>query len=127
MKQYVGIPYDLHNINGLSCWGLVAKVCFDRGISVPEYKAENHRQVAAAFTLAFAEGMHGFIQVYKPVNYDVIIMKSRQNEDGTYRLIHCGVWYQGKVLHANNGAKQVMFQRFKDVIKPFKEIEFWRK
>ena len=121
LEAYVGMPYNLHNKNGLNCWALVALVYSDLfDAVVPDYKADNLQAVSAAFTAAFAEGLHGFTQVDEPKDFDVVIMKSE-------RLFHCGIWYQGKVLHANNGAKQVTFERFKDATRNFKVVEFWRK
>ncbi len=120
-EKYIGIPYSLSNKNGVNCWALVALVYHDlRGLTIPDYESKNHQQVTAAFTAAFAEGLHGFKQVDEPIDFDVVIMKAN-------RLTHCGVWYQGRLLHANNGAKQVTFERLKDVARPFKSIEFWRK
>lgn len=119
--EYIGMPYDLHNKNGLNCWALVARVYRDLfSETLTDYNADNISKVSAAFTAAFARGDHGFHNVETPEDFDVIVMFSK-------RLTHCGIYYQGKILHANGGAKQVTFERLKDVTRQFEAVEFWRK
>lgn len=121
ISQYIGMPYNLHNKNGVNCWALIALVYKDLlDDELVEYNAENSEAVALAFTTAFANGKHGFKQVDTPQDYDVVFMRNRF-------FHHCGLYYEGKILHANTGAKQVTFERFKDVTRTFKKVEFWRK
>jgi len=115
----IGLPYCLHNLRGVNCWGLVALYYKTRGVKLPEYKAEalNTRAISTAFSLAFLEGAHGFKITTSPVNGDVIIFKSATQT-------HCGIWVEGKVLHSSPTVKGVAYQEIKDV-SGFTSIEFW--
>ena len=121
VAEYIGLPYDLHNRNGLNCWALVALVYRDLfDLALPDYrsKSESYQDIVAAFTTAFAEGEHGFAQVSEPQDLCVVVMKHR-------RLQHCGLWYQGRVLHAASAFGQVVLQSEKDACKRFDTIEYW--
>lgn len=121
LSQYVGMPYSLRGKDGLNCWSLVALVYHDFfGTDIPTYGAKNHNDVSSAFTAAFTQDNHGFTKVDEPQDFDVIVMKNKQTT-------HCGVWFKGRVLHAHNGAKQVMFQQYKAATRNFQDIEFWRR
>lgn len=119
LAEFVGMPYDLQNQKGVNCWSLVALV-YDKlfGDKLNDYSAGNIQSVSAAFSAAFAEGKHGFTKVEKPSDFDVVVM---------YRdkTTHCGVYYQGRLLHANNDAKQVIYERLKDATRAFERVEFW--
>jgi len=122
-SKYIGTPYDLFNINGVNCWSLVALVYRDLfGNQLVDYSAEENsfQSISAAFTAAFAEGEHGFIQIDEPEDLCVIVMKHS-------KLQHCGIWFQGKVLHATSAARQVILQDEKDAVRQFKSVEYWQK
>ena len=121
LSKFVGIPYDLHNRTGINCWALVALV-YDEifGDKLKDYSAKNFREVSTAFTSAFFEGDHGFNKVDSPEDFDVVVLWSK-------RTVHCGIYYEGNLLHANNDAKQVIFEKLKNASRSFERIEFWRK
>jgi len=121
LHSYVGLPYDLWNKTGVNCWGLVSLVYADiYSDIVCEFlpKAEGYRAITAAFTAAFSENKHGFKQVEKPTKHCVVIMKHRL-------LTHCGIYEDGKVLHANGQAKQVIYQDIKEASRRFDTVEYW--
>ncbi len=122
-NEYVGINYCINNQNGVNCWGLVAMVyrdIFSDDLKLFHSENDSFRAISTAFTKAFTENKHGFKKVDDKADFDVVIMRSN-------RLTHCGIYYQGKILHSSRGAKQVIFQRFQDATRTFKDIEFWRK
>lgn len=122
-RDYIGLPYDLFNKNGVNCWSLVALVYsdfFDEKLADYASKDKSFQSIAAAFTAAFAEGKHGFTQIDEPVDLCVIVMKHKL-------LTHCGIWYEGKVIHATSAARQVIMQDEKDAVRQFKSVEYWQK
>jgi len=121
ISEFVGIPYDLQNRQGVNCWSLVALV-YDKLFNdkLQDYSAKNIQSISAAFSAAFAEGNHGFERVEKPSDFDVVVMYGNITT-------HCGVYYQGKLLHATSDQKQVVFQRLNDVTRFFNRVEFWSK
>lgn len=116
----IGLPYCLHNRRGINCWGLVALYYKNRGVELPDYRAEalNMRAISTAFSLAFLEGRHGFKITTSPTDGDVVIFKSDTQS-------HCGVYIAGKVLHSSHAVKGVAYQDIKDV-SGFTDIEFWK-
>jgi cell wall-associated NlpC family hydrolase len=127
MIEYIGLPYDIHNKNGLNCWALVAKVYKDRfGASIADYPSpsNNIRDIAATFTAAFANGEHGFTQQASPKDYDVVIFKKMTRFNF---IFHCGIWIDGRVLHSSSRSGGVVYEPLKIAGHGFKEIEFWRR
>lgn len=125
-SNYIGIPYSLRPVDGcLNCWELVAQVYSDVfGQSLPMFKADNNRDVGAAFTAAFASGEHGFIKSKTYSDFSVIIMRNVRKRVSS---IHCGVMYKGMVLHSSGDAKQVVYQTIEQATAEFKEFEFWQR
>ena len=127
ISDYIGINYDIHNNNGVNCWALVAMVyLYELETDIPDFKSvtDNVKDISAVFTAAFATGEHGFKKVDTPENYDVAVF-ARDTAWG--RHCHCGVWYDGKVLHASKDSCGVAYQDIKQASHGFKEIEFWRR
>lgn len=121
LAEFVGMPYDLRNRKGVNCWSLVALV-YEKlfGEQLTDYSAGNIQSVSAAFTAAFAEGEHGFTKVEEVADFDVVVLWAD-------RTTHCGIYYQGRLLHAHSDAKQVIFEKFKDATMFYNRVEFWRK
>lgn len=126
LNKYIGIPYSLRPVDGcLNCWELVAQVYSDVfGQSLPMFKADNNRDVGAAFTAAFASGEHGFTRSETYQDFSVIIMSNKRKK---FSSIHCGIIYNNMVLHSSGDAKQVVYQTIKQATSEFKEFEFWQR
>jgi len=124
LSHWIGTPYDLLNINGLNCWGLVANIrceLFDDELPDYQSKSLSRSDLCAAFTAAFLKDDHGFKKVDKPENYCVVIFK-RNN-----KASHCGLWLDGKVLHSSSRTKQACYELFSVARLGFHEVEFWQK
>jgi len=127
MKEYIGLPYDIHNKTGLNCWALVAKVYKDRfGFNIADYPSpsNNIRDIAATFTAAFANGTHGFKKHENSKNYDVVIFK-KETRFGF--IFHCGILIDGRVLHCSSRSGGVVYESLRIAGHGFQEIEFWRR
>lgn len=88
-KQYEAPP----------CWLLVADVyTSELGQPVTDYKTINGsiRAIASAFRIALHKSPDGFAQIAEPVDFCIVLL----GRNATVGLHHCGVYYQGKVLHA---------------------------
>ncbi len=122
----IGIPYDIHNRNGLNCWGLVASVYKDLGVEIPDFKPRNGspREIANTFARAFASGKHGFKMTQKPSNYCVVVFK-RLSKFG--QVFHCGVYIDGKVIHSSKGVGMVSMQSMELAGIGYSEVEFWQR
>lgn len=120
IAEFVGIKYDITNKNGVNCWGLIALVYSKiLGKSVKDYPVKSIRESAKAFTMAFFKGDHGFKVVEMPNNLDVVTLQKGN-------IFHCGIWYNGRILHASNHAGQVVYQKFSDVKRDFETVKFWQ-
>lgn len=115
------------------CWNLVVDVYSrERTDGVDEYQtiSTSIRQLAAAlrlqaiataFRLELHKGEHGFQQVQEPVDFAVVLMGKTLK----LGIHHCGIYYQGKVLHALESG--VMYQDLDSVRDTYRLIEFWSK
>lgn len=119
-RRMLGMPYCMHNTNGVNCWGLVAAYYHERGQDVPNYVINrvNAHEIASAFTAAFVSGSHGFEKTDTPQEGDVIVFNSKTRN-------HCGLFIGGKCLHSTPGSG-VILQKIKDV-RGFSSHEFWAK
>lgn len=81
------------------CWELVADVLAAEGraLEVCYVPAQRTiREMADAFRLALHAGGHGFARTERPADFSVVLM-GRNDHIGIH---HCGIWYAGKILHA---------------------------
>lgn len=106
------------------CWSMVADVLMtEKGRTVNDYKAINSgiRAIAGALRLILHKSAHGFAQIAEPVDYCVVLM-GRSEKMG---LHHCGIYYQGRVLHAIDSCNQ--YQEMSVISDEYELIEFWDK
>lgn len=117
-ESVIGTPYNMHNINGLSCWGLVALYYGTKNVSLPNYRINSLdvREITRAFTEAFNSGDHGFKPTDTPKDYDVVVFKSNIQW-------HCGLLLNKKVLHSTP-KYGVIYQNLKDIT-GFNHVEYW--
>lgn len=109
------------------CWALVADVyARELGQGVNDYRTINPsaRAIAAAFRLALHKSAHGFEPVTAPAapaDFDVVLL----GKAPSLGLHHCGVYWQGGVLHAlETGA---VYQDLASLRDTYPLMEFWRK
>lgn len=106
------------------CWDLVADVyTTELGQVVDEFATVSGsvRAIASAFRLALHKTSHGFQQIPDPVDYAVVLM-GRTRKLG---LHHCGIYYEGKVLHALDTG--TLYQDLPSLQAEYQLMEFWAK
>lgn len=104
------------------CWALVTDVyATELGQGVEEYRTVNNsiRAIAAAFRLNLYKGEHGFEQIDAPTDF-AVVMLSRYRKLG---LHHCGVYFEGKVLHALPDGN--LYQDLASLRDTYPIMEFW--
>lgn len=116
--------YLSRNYPSPPCFALVADVYErERGQAVDGYRSVSNsvRAIASAFRVQLHKSPHGFAQVAEPQDYDVVLMGRSQR----LGLHHCGVYWQGAVLHAlESGA---VYQTLDTLRAEYPIMEFWRK
>lgn len=104
------------------CWELVSDVYANERTPLPiAYSREQRsvRQMANAFRLALHQSAHGFTRTETPRDYDVVLM-GRNSHVGIH---HCGIWYGGRVLHAEPGA--TLYEEIGSLRCRYPIMEFW--
>ena len=112
--------YLCKTYNQPPCWLLVVDVYVNElGLNVKNYHAETDSGLAIArkFRLELSKNEHGFVKIDQPENFAVILM----SKPGS----HCGIYYDGKVLHASIGG--VVYQDLLTLKDHFKIMEFWKR
>ena len=105
------------------CWQLVADVyATERGQNVTEYRTvtSSIRSIASAFRVALHKGAHGFGQIAEPQDMCVVLLGERPS----LGLHHCGIYWQGSVLHAVRGVG-VLYQDMASLRDGYRLMEFW--
>jgi hypothetical protein len=113
-KQYPSPP----------CWSLVVDVLTtERGETVQDFKTINAsiRSIASAFRLNLFKSAHGFAQIAEPVDFSVVLL----GKTGRLGLHHCGIFYDGKVLHMLDEGG--LYQEMHVIKDEYRLIEFWAK
>lgn len=102
------------------CWLLVVDVYINElGLKVTNYESDSDSalSIARKFRLELAKNEHGFVKIDEPVDYAVVLLSSPGS--------HCGIYYQGKVLHASIGG--VVYQDLHTLNDHYKQVEFWQR
>lgn len=106
------------------CWELVADVMAAECGEIPvDYKTVNRsvREMASAFRLAIHKSAHGFARVQEPVDMCIALLGKTQRMG----VHHCGVYLDGKVLHALPGV--TVYEELTVIRDAFEIVEFWAK
>lgn len=119
INEYQGRQYSAQ-----PCWELVADVLANELNILPPvaYKTINRsvREMADAFRVAIHNSAHGFVQVDTPSDYAIVLMAKRP----TTGIHHCGIYYGGKVLHAQG--EGTWYEDLPTLRGKFSVIEFWQ-
>jgi hypothetical protein len=106
------------------CWALVADVyASELHADVLGFTTINNsvRAIASAFRIALHKSEHGFVQTPAPTDFSVVLLgKSR-----ALGLHHCGVYYQGSVLHVLPNI--TLFEPIQSIEGQYELVEFWSK
>ena len=106
------------------CWEMVTEIyARELNLSVLGYAPLKNtaRSIAKSFRLALHTHKHGFIQIAEPSEFCVVLM----GRSLSLGLHHCGVYYQGSVLHAKPNLS--LYQDIASIKGEFPLIEFWAK
>ena len=126
MIKYLKLRYDINSRNGgVNCWTLYCKVIKDKfGFDMPVFRGISNSKgdIASEFEIRLDSGSN-HIEISKPRDYDLVIFKIRQASNVFY---HCGVWLNGKVLHANGTGMSggVWYDKLQDI--EFETVRFYR-
>lgn len=105
------------------CWHLAVDVlATELGLQLADYTPDGKGSlaVAHAFRLALHNGEHGCAKVECPQNLDIVLLSRKSGSDPQ----HCGVWVDGRVLHAMPGL--VVWEPLVGLQDRFRHIEYWR-
>lgn len=119
VNDYLGRQYPAP-----PCWSLVTDVyTSELSDTVTDYKTVNAsiRAIAGAFRLALHKSAHGFAQVAAPVDLCVVLL----GKTARMGMHHCGIYYQGRVLHALESGNQ--YQEMSVIGDEYELVEFWAK
>lgn len=119
VNDYLGKSYP-----SPPCWGLVADIYateLGQGVAGVQTVNGSIRQIAEAFRLHLHKSAHGFAQVATPQDYAVVLM----GRSARLGLHHCGVAWQGKVLHALDSG--IYWQDLASLQAEYTLMEFWAK
>ena len=117
----VGV-YQAKRYGPQPCWELVADVYANerQALAVDYIPAQRSvRQMADAFRLALHKASHGFTRTDAPSDFDIVLM-GRNAHIGIH---HCGIWYGGRVLHAEPGA--TLYEEPGSLRCRYPIMEFW--
>lgn len=106
------------------CFELVADIyATELDAIAVDYKTVNRsiREMSSAFRIAIHKAAHGFSKIDEPVDYCIVLL-GKSDKIGIH---HCGVYYQGKVLHAMPDA--TMYEELSAIRDRFEVVEFWAK
>lgn len=104
------------------CWALVSDVLTtEQGLEVKVYRTvtDSIRDIAAAFRLELHKGVHGLQRLDGPSDFAVVLMGKTEK----LGFHHCGVWYQGKVLHAQDNG--TYYEDPTTIGDEYELIEYW--
>lgn len=104
------------------CFKLVADVYADMlGQSPTEVEtvSESMRRAARTFRLELFKRQPGMQQLAEPQDLAVVLMWPSDKK----RRAHCGIWWQGKVLHATETG--VLYQDVASLQSTYQVMEWW--
>lgn len=106
------------------CWELVADIYAQHlgAIAVEYQRAQRSiKQMADGFRLALHGSAHGFMRTAVPDDLAVVLM-GRHVRMG---LHHCGIWYAGRILHAE--PSMTLYEEPHVVRARYPLMEFWHR
>ncbi len=114
--------YQAKTYSAQPCWDLVADVYATERQALHvgyEPKERTTRDMADAFRLAVHHNHNGFKCVLDPQDFAIVLL-GKNHRIGIH---HCGIYYQGHVLHACPGITH--YQPLSVIRDQWALIEFW--
>jgi len=106
------------------CWELVADVyATELNAIAVDYKTVNRsiREMSSAFRIAIHKAAHGFAQIAEPADMAIVLL----GKSDAIGIHHCGIFYQGKVLHALPNV--TLYEDLSTIRDGYALIEYWAK
>jgi hypothetical protein len=118
VNTYLGRVYE----GDAPCWQLVADVYRDLLGTDPaevDTVSETIRRLARVFRLELHKRQHGMHQLDEPRDFAVVLMWPSDSK----KRPHCGVWWQGKILHAAEAGN--FYQDLASLQDTYQAMEWW--
>ena len=117
LNNYIGKSYELgaRGPQYFDCWGLVMSVYRDLNIALPDWTVDSTDPLTVA--RAMKDGIdQSLMKAYAtlidvPRNFDIAFLLRGE------RAHHCGIFYNGAILHINDDALGVVHERADRFIK----------
>ena len=116
----IGKPYSFKDYN---CWDYVREVRLENGIKTKKYSAGTLDKAFEVITSEMQKLGNGLTKVDSPVNFDIVI---GHTDNGKRNLYHCGLFYDGMIVHCDRKMKQVVASTARDFYKAYDGVKFWR-
>lgn len=104
------------------CWELVADIYANERQAIAVDYLPVHRsvrQMADAFRVALHGSAHGFSRTDIPGDFSIVLM----GRNAHLGIHHCGIYYAGRVLHAEPGA--TLYEELTALRCRYPIMEFW--
>ena len=112
----VGAPYSFRNYN---CWDYCVDIRNAAGFKTKEFKVKTLRAGFSEIAKQMNEIEHGLLLVTEKENFDIVMVKRCES-------YHCGLFYDGDVIHCSGHLKQVVKQSFNSFIESYESFTLWR-
>lgn len=114
--------YQIKQYETPRCWGLVTDV-YQNVLSADPLHVrsitESMRHASRAFRLRLHKDDIGLLQITEPRDFAVVLMWPTAKR----RHPHCGIFYDGKVLHATEAA--TLYQDLASLGDAYEVMEYW--
>ena len=112
----IGKPYSFREFN---CWDYVSSIRLENGIKTKLFRPKNLTEAFGLISSGMKSIDSGLLAVNSPENFDIIIVKEK-------KIYHCGLYYDGLIIHCSRQLKQVVCESLTDFKKHYSEYSFWR-
>ena len=120
LAKFIGIPYSFRKMN---CWHFVVLVRKEFNIKTKMFKTRTLEDAFKVITAQMQLINHGLSIVDTPQNFDIVIVEKKKSNR---RVFHCGVYYDGGVLHCDNVFKSSRYEPLSEFKKGYEGVTFWR-
>ena len=119
MEFYIGKAYSFRDFN---CWDYVSLIREENNIKTKQYQPLN---LSNAFDLITAEMQklgNGLTLINSPQDFSIVIGSRKNNNKFLY---HCGLYYQGMVMHCDRNLRQVVSEPYNEFTSKFQDFKIW--
>lgn len=116
MDFLIGTPYSFKSFN---CWHYVSSIRDSNGIKTKLFDVASLNGAFKTIKSEMQKLDHGLTKVEAPENFDIVITRKA-------KVYHCGLYFNGDVMHCSRALRQVVKESFSDFIKPYESFTLWR-